>query len=1737
MMDLEGLQSLTPNEDTACDLGSDENLTKANTTSASTKALKFFDNNWYISANTHSRRMDLIGDYGGKEFFVIEGDSLLSIILDDSQLALGRDDPSFQVLHAYFLLEKLIYEFQSRDSNFSVVFFEENQHFSVKTSRSRFQNASRLLARKMMFEHLHKPDLGLDVKVFQNPGDPEWRAFCAHSRPMFIMVHDGGSGSTSGELDSARRIIARRFLFDISRSGLAFALINGAEYRDSSIITFVFESRISVQALTLPSSVEGACLSASKSLDKALGLPQNLPLMFDRKPSVGASLGSLIRSDLKDSLPEELFLFLLHSILLPSIPVSSRARRLPSLNTDLTKSLITVTLPSIYGLLASSSGRSPDIDGRVFMELIRFFVNGKGSLRSFPTHVVKQAQEIWDSNHGPPLNFPSFVKVYQNPNVNGGHQRQRNRPTHALLPFENKVFDVALTSVKVRQSDIDKRLVSIFGDDVLVIDTQHWHNRSKSILPSYLGGKTSQPADGWERSRWLRREQRAQATLQQQAASLTGASGKMLQKVIIPSVGINHPRESKRDGVAGTNAKLHDKTKKGSGADKVRAKIQAEKTKKLECEASDWLASKLRGLHKDTFDEQLAKLEDIKRSHNANATFPPIAVQLRVYEVNLRLKQWAGLGREVRDQFIVLILRLLQEINALDAPVSGDCSKFLSDVCSTLGFSACYEALIPQIDKERPTLPFKPIKLLHKRDGDLVHPFMKIEVPHYEWQLEHFGDFMDRSVDGAPDTRVSFTPDGWQRKILDAIDNHESILALAPTSAGKTFISFYAMEKVLRESDRGVVVYVAPTKALVNQIAAEVYGRFSKNYKGNETLLAVHTRDTRSGDIQRAQILVTVPEMFGILLLSPTLAANWTGRIKRIILDEIHSIGQDEGGTVWEQIILMAPCPIIGLSATVGSPEKFNTWLESVQVSRQLGHTYVHHPHRYSHLRKYFYNPPKSRYVFRGLEDHTDSQGMWFIHPLSLLDVHSTSMPSDLALEARDCLTLYKALKSRSLVPEALEPHKFFSTVKGLISQRDVLRYEKGLKNILSDIIRQERKTDDDDFTTVISTLGNPKLNKSEADRGMNKRQFKDNFLVLVCDLHAQDNLPAIFFSFDRTECEDMARSLTNALTEAEKQWRETSPQWEAKLTQVEKWREQDKARRRQREREAKQKQDKDTVRDDSSSTSWEASFDESDPSPDFSFAGRFTGTKQDLKQLFWRLKKWGKTPNWALNALKRGIAVHHAGMSKMYRTTIESLFRQGFISAILIGTLALGINAPAKTSVFIGDSPFLTALMYRQCAGRAGRRGFDLRGNVVFYGIPYSRVQRLVLSQLPDLGDSFPLTTTLILRFFNLLVGSGNAEFSVNCIKSILNLPRISHRSEFGQDQLLHHVRFSIEYLRSSGLLNREGQPTNLFGMASHLYYTEPSNFALVHLFESGIIHNICSGSEVEAESELLLLLAHLFGRVYIAPNAAQPEAIARLRKIYPSHIILPNLPVRVGEQLRKHDQKILEIFSGYAVSYANEHMQSTIDNALPLSGVYAFDHQLKSNPFLDHLAQTSLQPVARSIFAANSGLDDNFRSVKDLVHTVRKGIHLHEHAIPSMMHLVAHSDAESAEIPEHQLNGYLVDFYSHGQVSTLAAANGIRRGDVWYLLENFDLVLRTIKASLQELLLQLSVARNKNSDDGSLQDGYEGEEGTDSDDDEGEMVGFKRPPGTAERDWRVYKVVERIFDTFTKRFRDMWA
>ena len=44
------------------------------------------------------------------------------------------------------------------------------------------------------------------------------------------------------------------------------------------------------------------------------------------------------------------------------------------------------------------------------------------------------------------------------------------------------------------------------------------------------------------------------------------------------------------------------------------------------------------------------------------------------------------------------------------------------------------------------------------------------------------------------------------------------------------------MEQVIRASEDGVLVYVAPMKALATQVVAEVYARFSKDIKNGEAI-------------------------------------------------------------------------------------------------------------------------------------------------------------------------------------------------------------------------------------------------------------------------------------------------------------------------------------------------------------------------------------------------------------------------------------------------------------------------------------------------------------------------------------------------------------------------------------------------------------------------------------------------------------------------------------------------------------------------------------------------------------------------------------------------------------------------------------------------------------------------------------------------------------------------------------
>ncbi|WP_269621809.1 DEAD/DEAH box helicase [Prochlorococcus marinus] len=92
------------------------------------------------------------------------------------------------------------------------------------------------------------------------------------------------------------------------------------------------------------------------------------------------------------------------------------------------------------------------------------------------------------------------------------------------------------------------------------------------------------------------------------------------------------------------------------------------------------------------------------------------------------------------------------------------------------------------------------------------------------------------------------------------------------------------------------------------------------------------------------------------------------------------------------------------------------------------------------------------------------------------------------------------------------------------------------------------------------------------------------------------------------------------------------------------------------------------------------------------------------------------------VEALKKGIAAHHAGVLPAWKELIEELFQQGLVKVVFATeTLAAGINMPARSTVISSLSKRtenghrqLMGSEFLQMAGRAGRRGLDSQGHVV---------------------------------------------------------------------------------------------------------------------------------------------------------------------------------------------------------------------------------------------------------------------------------------------------------------------------------------------------------------------------------------------------------------------------------------
>ncbi len=535
--------------------------------------------------------------------------------------------------------------------------------------------------------------------------------------------------------------------------------------------------------------------------------------------------------------------FLIHTALIGSVPLHSRRQGTRNQDSD-QKSQMTALFADFSNLcnlllsedawaVSMEAGTVPCdlsdvVDGRL-MEAIMANVPASTYTSEVSQKFENLAREL-STLSGTHLKLPGLSGNHS-PVMQTTDELNSNETT--ILPFSNPVFDKHLASINLRtaSSKASTRLSGRLHQEV-----SHWHNVKKRLDP-----KLSQitPASEKEKSRALRRNQFFMSEMQSYAASLTNAAGKALEPEIVTVSASTYPeitkdlKGPKPAPVKSQKGKLPP-NKKGGAKKAMLDDIAANKAIK-DGENDERTFSAWRTVRKNLESERqlqskylkikayLRDLPDTKRSVvQAEVEYHLLCVLYEMYRI-LRKAVDMKSGTSSTEE-LSGVAALIWDTSRRLATVDGLTKTIADRLTLILNALELPDPGVPTLSTDR-TLAYDPEIVLPKGDE------LSVRLDGKLFQLLHCGPYMDRNLDSAPDSRVPFQPDGWQRKVLDELDAQNSVFVVAPTSAGKTFISFYAMEKILRGNDDHVLVYVAPTKALVNQIAAEIQARFKKMYK------------------------------------------------------------------------------------------------------------------------------------------------------------------------------------------------------------------------------------------------------------------------------------------------------------------------------------------------------------------------------------------------------------------------------------------------------------------------------------------------------------------------------------------------------------------------------------------------------------------------------------------------------------------------------------------------------------------------------------------------------------------------------------------------------------------------------------------------------------------------------------------------------------------------------------------
>jgi len=289
---------------------------------------------------------------------------------------------------------------------------------------------------------------------------------------------------------------------------------------------------------------------------------------------------------------------------------------------------------------------------------------------------------------------------------------------------------------------------------------------------------------------------------------------------------------------------------------------------------------------------------------------------------------------------------------------------------------------------------------------------------------------------------------------------------------------------------------------------------------------------------------------------------------------------------------------------------------------------------------------------------------------------------------------------------------------------------------------------------------------------------------------------------------------------------------------------------------------------------------------------------------------------------LPYGFGIHHAGMSRPDRTSVEDLFNDGLIQVLVCtATLAWGVNLPAHTVIIKGTQVYspekgswveLSPQDVLQMLGRAGRPQYDTYGEGIII-----TTQTEMQYYLSLLNQQLPIES----QFVSKLVDNLNAEIVLGNVRSrdegvewlgytylfvrMLRSPGLySVGPEYEDDSALEQKRVDLIHsaavvLEKSNLIKYDKntgklQATELGRIASHYYITHSSmqtynlhlqpSITAIELFRIFALSNEFKYIPVRQDEKLEL--ATMVNRVPIPVKESVEEPHAKINVLLQAYI-----------------------------------------------------------------------------------------------------------------------------------------------------------------------------------------------------------------------------------------------------------